>query len=319
MTQSMMERTALRVGAPDVAGPLAVYPVFGPPPRTEYRSFAEARALGASVREVSPQPSVNDLVVDNPLPIPILLYEGELVRGAQQDRTFDVSVLVPPHTQLTAPVSCVEAARWDGARAGEAMVPGDEAAFPELRRAKSRAAHLKGGHRAEQGEVWQLLDSKAARHESRSSTGAMSDVFASRRAAVEELRASVPRQDGQIGAVAAIAGALVVVDVAGRADVFAALHAPLVAGYALDAAEHEAGDAAPLPVPTVQTFVDASLRAASTHRAGPGLGRLHRFADRRTQGARLELDGELVALTAFPVDVAPSRVRRPSARRRATE
>ena len=87
---------ALRVGAPDVVGPLAVFPVFGAAPTLEYRSFAEASALGASVVELPSGPSVNDLLVVNPLDAALLVYEGEEVRGAQQDRTFDVSVLVAP-------------------------------------------------------------------------------------------------------------------------------------------------------------------------------------------------------------------------------
>jgi hypothetical protein len=39
----------LRVGEPDVAGPLAVFPLFGPEPREDYASFAEAHAQGADM------------------------------------------------------------------------------------------------------------------------------------------------------------------------------------------------------------------------------------------------------------------------------
>ena len=35
---------------------------------------------------------MNDLVVVNPTAVAVLLYEGEEVLGAQQNRTFDVSV-----------------------------------------------------------------------------------------------------------------------------------------------------------------------------------------------------------------------------------
>src|SRR3954452_15741899 len=141
----MTDRTAvaasLRVGEPDVAGPLAVFPVFGPDPALEYRSFAEACALGAAIREL-PTPSVNDVLVDNPLDVAVLLYEGEEVQGAQQDRTLDVSVLVAAGSRLQVPVSCVEAGRWDDEGGVEELRPAPQSAFPELRRAKSRAARL---------------------------------------------------------------------------------------------------------------------------------------------------------------------------------
>src|SRR5436190_13153078 len=84
----------LDVGEPDVAGPLAVFPLFGPPAHFEYQSFAQGLAHGVSIKELAGGASVNDLVVTNPTELPVLLFEGEEVLGAQQNRTFDVSVLV---------------------------------------------------------------------------------------------------------------------------------------------------------------------------------------------------------------------------------
>src|SRR3954470_15261884 len=144
----------LRVGDPDVAGPLAVFPVFGGEPRLAYRSFAQAAALGASVTELPGGASVNDLLVHNPTSLALLLYEGEEVLGAQQNRTFDVSVLVPAGSKVHVPVSCVEAARWDGARHAEAFRPAPQTAYPELRRLKNqhvrRSLAAGAGPRAEQ-------------------------------------------------------------------------------------------------------------------------------------------------------------------------
>jgi hypothetical protein len=42
--------------------------------------------------------NVNDLVIVNPTDLPVLVYEGEEVLGAQQNRIFDVSVLVAAGT-----------------------------------------------------------------------------------------------------------------------------------------------------------------------------------------------------------------------------
>src|SRR4051794_8756588 len=90
----------LVVGEPDVAGPLAVFPLFGPPPRQSYISFAEGITRSARVEELKGGASVNDLVIENPVDEPVLLYEGEEVLGAQQNRTFDVTVLVAAHAKL---------------------------------------------------------------------------------------------------------------------------------------------------------------------------------------------------------------------------
>jgi hypothetical protein len=109
----------LRVGDPDVHGALAVFPLFGPPPRVEYVAFADGCARGLTVKEMEGGASVNDLVVLNATDVAMLLYEGEEVLGAQQNRTFDVSVLVPAGARMRVPVSCVEHGRWDGARHDE--------------------------------------------------------------------------------------------------------------------------------------------------------------------------------------------------------
>jgi hypothetical protein len=124
----------LRIGVPDVRGPLAVFPVFGPAPRLAYGHGT------AVVKELQDGASVNDLLVVNPGPLPVLLYEGEEVLGAQQNRTFDVSVLVPAGVSLHVPVSCVEGGRWDGGRHAEPFRQAPQAAYPTLRAMKQRVA-----------------------------------------------------------------------------------------------------------------------------------------------------------------------------------
>lgn len=304
----------LTVGPPQACGALTVFPVFGPTPTLDYRSFAEASGLGASIHELDGRASVNDLVVRNPLDVGVLLYEGEEVRGAQQDRTLDVSVLVAAGATVTVPVSCVEAGRWDGSRKDEAFAPAPTAAFPELRRAKNRASRLSAVGRAVQSEVWDLVADRADEHGAVAPTGAMRDVFDARRDAVEGLRAGITRQDGQVGAVAAIGERICVADVVGRSDVFAALFDPLVSGYALDAVD-VVSKAAPPAVDAIDAFLQEALTAASARRPGVGLGELQNFAAAAAEGSRLVHEGELVAMTAFPGEQRGARVGRPSARR----
>ena len=165
------------VADPDVVGPLAVFPLIAAQPRTlRYQAFAQG---GVTVHELE-EASVNDLLVSNALDVPVLLYEGEEVLGAQQNRTFDVSVLVPAGTELQVPVSCVEAQRWEGGRHGEAFTPAPQTAYPELRRAKSERmrGRLAAGEeaRADQGAVWSMVAAKAQRHGVASPTGALHDV-----------------------------------------------------------------------------------------------------------------------------------------------
>src|SRR5689334_22347143 len=111
------------LGPPQLAGPLAVYPILGVEPRTEYRSLAQALKLDASVTEVNAQGSVGDVLVSNPTDQSILIYEGQEIQGARQNRAFDAPALVPAGTELKLPVSCVEQGRWDGRRHAERFTP----------------------------------------------------------------------------------------------------------------------------------------------------------------------------------------------------
>src|SRR4051794_22205965 len=322
-------RDAIRIGEPDVCGPLAVYPLFGPEPTLEYLSFAQAIGLGMTVKELDAGASVNDLLVINTTDKNVLLYEGEEVLGAQQNRTFDVSILVAAGSRLQVPVSCVEQGRWDGARHDEAFAPAPQAAYPELRRIKNRQARVAAAAgleaRAVQGAVWSEVAGKSARMAAHSPTGAMHDIYEGRRDLLSRFRDAIRCHDGQTGALVCIAGQPSVIDHVSRPDVFAALHAPLVQGYALDALE-ALDRQVEADSDRAQAFLDAALGARISERDGIGLGREIRFTDREVGGAGLVVGDELIQLTAFAEDengqpppgpVLRARINRPSRRRSA--
>jgi len=317
----------LRVGSPDVVGPLTVYPLFGPEPRLDYLAFSAGAARGVRVHELSGGASVNDLSVVNPLELGVLLYDGEEVLGAQQNRTFDVSVLVPAGAKLDVPVSCVEHGRWDGSRHGEAFAPAPQAAYPELRRMKAArvreqaAAGLEA--RAAQSEVWEEVASKHDRVGTQSDTGAMHDLFEQRRGQLGELRAGIASHEGQVGMLAAVGGRFSVLDHASRPEVFTFLQEPLIQGYALDALEATAPD--PPSVEEADALMKRIFEQRLFESDGIGLGRAGRFAGDGVAGAALLCGDELIQLTAFPDESREGggsqaaarrvRIRRPSRRR----
>jgi hypothetical protein len=314
----------ITVAEPTVIGPLAVFPLIADrSPSMRYVSFAEAVKRGATVKELEAGASVNDLVVHNPLDVSVLLYEGEEVLGAQQNRTFDVSALVAATSVLQVPVSCVEAGRWDGGRHDEAFVPAPQTANPRLRRMKntqvraSVAAGLEA--RAVQGEVWREVADTAMHLGVNSPTGAMHDVFERRRDQLDSIVGRVQMHCSQVGMLAAIGGRFVVLDHASEVEAFAALHGPLVQGYALDALDAPA--AVPPSIDDARDFIELLLAAPCTCGSTVGLGEGLRFAFGGLSGAGLVCEGELVTLTAFADEPGPSRpakagrVRRPSRRR----
>jgi hypothetical protein len=310
------------LGDPQVAGPLAVFPIFGPPPQLEYRVLADALELGAFVKELDSGAVVGSLLVSNPTDLPLLVYEGEEVLGAQQNRTFDVSVLVAAGSQVEVPVSCVERGRWDSTRFGERLVPAPHAADPSLRRAKRRTANAHAGAglaaRADQGEVWSLVDARLTAHEVESPSAAMNDVYEARGDALEAVLQPIELLDSQLGAVAQAGSSILAIDLVSRAEAFSTLLPRLARGYALDAINSAPTDP---DSSAARDLLDHALSAQRAELPRLGLGRAFRFSTSRLLGSGVEHGPELVQLCAFPghelrAGRPGTRIERPSRRGR---
>ena len=314
----------LVVGDPDVTGPLAVFPLFGPLARFEYQSFAQGRAHGVSVKELPDGASVNDLVVHNPTGLPVLLFEGEEVLGAQQNRTFDVSVLVAGSSTLRVPVSCVEAGRWDGRRHGEDFAPAPQASYPRLRRLKNDAVYAAvvsgAAARADQRAVWNEVDEKLESLGATAPSRAMHDGYEVRRRELAELTDACNVWPEQTGMLVAIGGEFDVLDRVSQPLVLKWLHEPLVQGCALDALG--VPEAEPPSVDEASEFVESVFQTPTLERDGIGLGRDVRLNARGVTGAGVVCADELVQLSVFAGDdhcadapLHETRIHRPSRRR----
>jgi hypothetical protein len=151
-------------------------------------------------------------------------------------------------------------------------------------------------------------------HDVASQSAAMSDVFDHRRGDLDSLGRGIRHLDGQVGAVAAVAGRPVVLDLVSRAEAFACLLPRLAQGYALDALDSPEsepdGEAA-------EAFLRDALRAPRLETRTAGMGNGLAIGSPALLGSGLEHSGELIQLSAFPVDSGRSagRVAPPSRRR----
>lgn len=301
------------LGDPQVAGPLAVFPIFGPEPQLEYRVLADALELGAFVKELDSGAVVGSVLVSNPTDLPLLIYEGEEVLGAQQNRTFDASVLVAAGSQVEVPVSCVERGRWDSTRYGERFVSAAHTADPSLRRAKRRAADglaLAGLEpRANQGEVWEIVDSRLSSLGVASASAAMSDAFDAHSTNLDSVVDTITARQGQVGAIAQTSDRVLVLDLVSRPDAFASLLPRLARGYALDAL---GGACARPDAATAERLLSTALSARRQALPTPGAGHAFRIFGEALLGAGVEDDGELIQLCAFPGEAGSAAIARPS-------
>jgi hypothetical protein len=302
----------IQLGEPVEHRGVVVTPLFPRErPRAEYLTLEEALPLGFRVAEVDAAGMVPELAVVNPLESSVLLYDGEELLGAKQNRILNVTVLVAAQSETRIPVSCVEQGRWHARSAffGAAR----HAAYPELRRRKAErlsAGPLERG--AAQSEVWDALSEKAARLDVHSPTGAQSDVFEAHERELEVLREAFPLQSGQSGAMLCLDGR-VCLDYLSRPEAFGRLYPKLLEGYLLDAIELLDRKMSCDP----ESFLSMLAEASRSRGPSAELGEDVRLRGEGIVGSGLELDGELVQLCAFSTENGATRTRiaRPSRRR----
>ena len=309
----MSTNIALRhhLGEPQISGPLAVYPIFGPHPRLRYRSLAHAVERGAYITELDGRASVNDVLITNASGQGVLLYEGELIAGARQNRTIDQPVLIPAGAQIKIPVSCVEHGRWDDERHAEPFSVAPHAADPGLRRTKRATANRRSSAgdepRPEQHEVWHEVEQRLECHGVTSASAAFTDLFDAKRASLDELKWPIHAVDGQLGAVVEIAGEPVALDLVSRPEAFADLLPRLLDGYALQARDTLNAALPPRMTPSDEAALDFFELVLTSRRRWiptPGMGDAFTPTRRRLNGCGLRADRELIALSAFPAEAA---------------
>src|SRR5688500_17704869 len=130
-------------------------------PAAQYVTLEDAMPLGLRIDEVSESGSVPELAVTNPTDANVLLYDGEELLGAKQNRILNVTVLVPARSTTPIPVPCVEEGRWS--RRSRSFASARHTAHPALRRRKAEmlaAEPLARG--VAQGQVWDEVRAKSA-------------------------------------------------------------------------------------------------------------------------------------------------------------
>ena len=160
------------------------------------------------------------------------------------------------------------------------------------------------------------MHERAADLQVASPTGASSDLYRARRDELRALEDAFPAEPGQCGAILGLESGMCL-DLVSRPDAFARLWPKLRAGYLLDAlGQLDGKGVSPAIVPTFLAWIN---RAEPSRQPSAGLGDDVRLRSEHAIGSGLELDGELLQLSAFTSEDggrrAFGRITRPSARR----
>ena len=300
MTLTQLQHAS--VGRPLTRGTLSLIPVYLHP----------SRDLGIATRSdrltitEEEDASVPSLTVQNSGDRPILLTEGETVVGGKQNRVLNVSVLVPAHSTVRVPVSCVEAGRWGGASDFERGVI---FAPRRLRRVKNSSVadnvRVSESRHSDQGAVWSMIDEELARFSLSSPTQALhvtEDLLGDENTMStisSELVDLGPLPD-QNGIIVTHGSRIVSAEIFATPDLLAANWAASIRAIVLDMPATASGRPS---TNRALRFLHRITKGDATITEGVGLGREIHVRSKRFVGQALVLDDQLIHASAFALAV----------------
>jgi hypothetical protein len=262
----------------------------------------EAIAEGkASITEVSEAGHVPELAFKNHGDRPVLLIDGQELRGARQNRTLNITILAEPESELVIPVTCVERGRW--AYRQRDLQTSEEILFSSARaeraRSVSESMRRKTGARADQQRLWQMIDERLRSSKSSSDTDAMADLYESNRDRLAAYCQAFTWLQNQAGAVFAIDGMPVAVELFDSPATFGNHFDKLLRSFALDAAGSTQPGETGAELRTVQVFLEEVCSADTQSFKAIGAGDDLRLASDRVSGGALVNEERVVHLSGF--------------------
>ncbi len=285
-------------------GNLTMFPLLnGGEEIADYLTLDDAIKQGqAIVTEVSNSGSVPELSFTNNGGLPVLLVDGEELIGAKQNRILNLTILAPAHQKLNIPVSCVERGRWSYRSAAFDSAPRAQFAAARAKKLASVSFSLRKRGRADsdQGEVWRDIEQISADLKVSSATSAMSDIYQSYSANLDECVQKLSPVKAQVGAAFAINGEIIGFDLFDRASTLTKLLPKLVSSYAIQALSREADKGVEAPKEEdVRELLDAVSNSPGRSFTATGEGEDVRIEEAGLSAAALVAKGRLIHLCGF--------------------
>jgi hypothetical protein len=157
------------------------------------------------IEEVSIEGQVPQLRVSNRSDQPVLILEGDILVGGKQNRLCNSTVMVPAHSTLDIPVSCVESRRWRY-RSQKFSTSSSSSSIDVLRRLKA-GKFGRRSHRSDQQAIWRTIEHVQRQVQHSSSTTDHEELMRIRREDLGEFLDQNPCPEDAIG-VAVIVGSV---------------------------------------------------------------------------------------------------------------
>lgn len=295
----------ISIGVAVEAGRLTMHPLIHEKlVEPGYLTLDQALDLGViQITEISPSSSVPELMVTNRGKQPVFLLDGEELQGAKQNRILNVSILIPGERKVMVPVSCVEQGRWSQesqyfTAANHAMPAGMRA---DKARYVAESLQRDGSRRSDQSALWTDVSERLCCMEVDSPTGAMDAMYREKRVDLDEVVNQLKPLEGQVGAVLAIDGLIVGMELFDCQTALQRLLPKIARSYAMETLT-PGEKVRPLKPEKPVDFLEAVGSASVQSFESPGLGQELRLIGEGIIGAVLIHDEKIVHLNAFRME-----------------
>jgi hypothetical protein len=286
-------------------GVMGVIPVFTKNAgNIEYLTLKEAMDKDLiEITEVDDLGAVPELKVTNHADIPVLILDGEELKGAKQNRIVNISILLKENFESIIPVSCVEQGRWS--YTSKNFKDSDRIASYQLRNVKSASVKKSieniGTYTSDQGAVWDEVHKLQDKMDVRSPTSAMGDVYDAKSNDLDDFIKAFELVDGQNGLLVFIENEIVGLDVISSESAYKYLHKKLIRSYALDSMVKDDNKVvnSDININLVNKFIKEIQKSEESKNKSVGYGFDYRFASKSYIGSSLVCKDDVIHASFF--------------------
>ncbi len=307
---------------------LTVFPLTGPSRHCGYLTLDQA--LEQKMLRVEDTGRVSDARLINKGDKPVLVIDGEEIMGAKQNRVFSSSFMVAPHSDIFVKVSCVEEGRWTAGN-----IEFKSGGIQLFARARQANSPIVSGNLAQsevpasdQAQIWSIVASKNKEMEVPQGSTAMHRAFEARKTDIDPFVRHFKPQNGQVGAIFAVHGEIIGMDIFDSSETFERLYPKLIKSYALDVIGPQPRGIGTYPktqdisAGMAKGFLSAALGAEGAVYSSQGEGKDLRLSGWKISGGALIVGGTPIHIAVFTKEhsipiikpqtggIAPPRIRR---------
>mgnify|MGYP000005726720 CR=1 FL=1 len=234
----------IHLGKSQSYGNLTIYPLFKKTKTNLPDYILLDEALNKKLVEIRDIGHVSELLLINNADIDLLLINGEELLGGMQNRTVNVTVLIPAKTSLNIPVSCTERGRWEIKKEKQKMEK--EAAYYSISQVRNlllnsvtESLKIKGTYDSDQVSIWDSINCTIRDFGITSQTSAQSDIFKEKETEIKDYLNQFFLEPEQTGIICMINGKIKALELFGKEETFKKVYPKLLHSYIIEAIKEE--------------------------------------------------------------------------------